>query len=308
MTVTGRAPDAGRAANLRGSLLMTAAMAGFAVEDMLVKTAARQMPLGQILLTIGLVGMAVFAVMARHQGEAPLPPAIWSRGMALRSLCEIAGRLFHALAIALIPLSVASAILQATPLVVVAGAAILFRERIGPRRWAAIGVGFAGVLLILRPWAAFGTDAGTDLAGLGPLALLAVAGMAGFAGRDLATRAAPVTLSNRQLGVVGFAMLAGAGAILLALSGGAHLPDAAGAALVGSATVVGVLAYHALTAAMRMGDVGAITPFRYTRLVFAMGLGVVVFAERPDPLTLAGSALIVVAGLAALGRGPQRRT
>ena len=278
--------------NQRGAAFMTASMAGFAVEDVFVKAAARNLPLGQVLLTIGLLGMLTFAAMARRKGEALLPAAFLSRPMLIRSAFEVTGRLFYGLAITLTALSTTSAILQATPLVVVAGAALVFGERVGWQRWLAVLVGFAGVLVILRPGAEFSA-----------LSLLAVVGLLGFAGRDLATRAAPKGLSNRQLGALGFAMLATAGAILLALNGGAVVPDGRGLALLAGGTVFGMLGYHALTYAMRMGEVSAVTPFRYTRLIFALILAIALFGERPDVATWIGAALVVGSGIFALTRG-----
>jgi drug/metabolite transporter (DMT)-like permease len=278
--------------NQRGAAFMTASMAGFAVEDVFVKAAAAILPLGQVLLTIGLAGMLVFAAMARRQGEALLPPAFLSRSMLVRSGFEIVGRLFYGLAITLTALSTTSAILQATPLVVVAGAALIFGERVSWQRWLAVLVGFVGVLVILRPGADFSA-----------LSLLAVVGLIGFAGRDLATRAAPKGLSNRQLGALGFAMLAIAGAILLAVSGGGQVPDAETAGLLLGGVVFGMAGYHALTYAMRTGEVSAVTPFRYTRLVFAMVLATALFGERPDLATWIGAALVVGSGIFALTRG-----
>jgi len=269
-----------------------AAMAGFAVEDMFLKRAAATVPVGQILMIFGAGGMIAFALMVLRRGERVLHPAILTLAILLRCGFEVAGRLFYTLAIALTPLSSASAILQATPLVVVGGAALIFGERVGWRRWLAILAGFAGVLIILRP----------GLEGFSALSLLAVAGMLGFAGRDLATRAAPPVLSNLQLGVYGFAMMVPTGAVLLALSGGAVLPGPGALRDLAAATVIGVGAYYALTAAMRTGEVSVVTPFRYTRLVFALVLGVLVFAERPDAATLAGSAVIVASGLYTLIR------
>jgi drug/metabolite transporter (DMT)-like permease len=222
---------------------------------------------------------------------------MFTRPMLIRSGFEVSGRLFYSLAIALTPLSTTSAILQATPLLVVAAAAILFKEQVGWRRWSAVCVGFVGVLIILRP----------GVEGFSLMSLLAVAGMIGFAGRDLATRAAPKVLSNRQLGIAGFAMLALAGAIVLAYSGGAVLPGAWGLALLAGNTVFAILGYHALTSAMRTGEVGFVTPFRYTRLVFAMILAVAIFGERPDLYTLMGSALIVASGIYTLIRGNRRK-
>ncbi len=282
--------------NLRGAVWMIAAMAGFAIEDMFLKSVTRHIPLGQALLTFGLIGTAFFALLARRAGEEALPSGLLSRPLLIRSGFEVTGRLFYSLAIALTPLSTAAAILQATPLVVVAGAALFLGETVGWRRWTAILVGFAGVLIILRP----------GLEGFTPLSLVTVVGMLGFAGRDLATRAAPLSLSNRQLGLIGMAMLALAGAISLAYTGGARWPDGPTLALLAGATVFGIAGYNALTIAMRTGEVAAVTPFRYTRLVFAMILGIVVFRESPDTATLLGSALIVASGLYTLARGARR--
>lgn len=122
--------------NLAGALWMTGSMAGFAVEDAFLKAAAAELPLGQILLVMGLAGALVFAALSRWRGEPALPREIFRRTMLIRSGFELVGRLFYGLAVALTPISTASAILQATPLVVVLGAAWLFGERVGWRRWA----------------------------------------------------------------------------------------------------------------------------------------------------------------------------
>jgi drug/metabolite transporter (DMT)-like permease len=288
-----RLPD-----NLRGAIWMVAAMAGFAVEDLLLKIVARDMPVGQILMIFGLGGAAAFAVLAQARGERVLHPAALSRPVVLRAGFEVTGRLFYTLAIALTPLASASAILQATPLVVVAGAALIFGETVGWRRWTAILVGFLGVLVILRP----------GLDGFSWLSLLAVIGLIGFAGRDLATRAAPPALTSLVLGVYGFAAMVPAGAALLAWTGGAVVPPPATTVILAVTIVVGVGAYFALTLAMRTGEVSAVTPFRYTRLVFALILATVFLHERPDGWTLAGAAMIVASGLYTLARTNRRRT
>lgn len=278
--------------NLRGSLFMIAAMAGFAVEDMFLKAAAQHLPTGEVLMLFGIGGLLAFAALTRRNGQDIWSPAYLSRPILVRSGFEVTGRLFYTLAFVLTPLTFATAILQATPLVVVAGAALFLGERVGWRRWTAIGVGLAGVLLILRP----------GLEGFEPLSVLALLGMLGFAGRDLATRAAPPVLSNAQLGICGFSMLTLAGAILSAVEGGLRLPDLLTAAQIGAATLFGVFAYNSLTIAMRTGEVGAVTPWRYTRLVFGIVLGATVFGERPDTLMIAGSVLVVGSGVFALLR------
>lgn len=279
--------DESAADNLRGAALMTLAMAGFAIEDMLLKSATRTVPVGEVLALFGAGGAAGFAAWVRTRGEPILAPAMLARAVTARAGLEVLGRAGHTLALSLAPLTIVSAILQAAPLVVVAGASLVFGERVGWRRWAAVLAGFAGVLTILRP----GAEAVT--AG----AAVALVGMAGFAGRDLATRAAR-GLSNAQLGFLGFLVMVPTGlALLPALGHRAVVPPPAALAAIGGATVVGIAAYAALTAAMRTGAVSVVTPFRYTRLLFGVGLGVALFGERPDAATLIGSAIVLAAGL-----------
>jgi drug/metabolite transporter (DMT)-like permease len=87
---------------------------------------------------------------------------------------------------------------------------------------------------------------------------------------------------------------------MLLVTGRVTLPSPQGLALMAGASLFGIAGYGALTQAMRTGQVSAVTPFRYTRIVFALAVGVLVFGERPDALTLAGSALIVACGLTLL--------
>jgi len=277
--------------NTRGSLFMVLAMAVFAVEDMFIKAAAQASGIGVVLTFFGIGGALMFMLLTWHRGEAVIDRAMLSRAVVVRAVCEMTGRVCYALAIALTPLSSASAILQSSSLMVILGAALIFRERVGLRRWVAIGVGFVGVMMIIRP----GLDA------FDPASIFAVIGTMGFAGRDLATRAASPVLSNVQLGICGFLVLIPSGILLQCFMGEAFSMDSwrlapVTAGMILGAVLVGVLAYNALTIAMRTGEVSVVTPFRYTRLLFAMILGVLVFGERPDLMTLLGSALIVVSG------------
>lgn len=278
--------------NMRGAVFMTLAMGFFAIEDMALKAAAREVPIGQAVLMFGLAGLLVFVVWTKREGRAVFHPAVLSRAMLIRSLCEIGGRLFFALAIALTPLSSASAILQATPLVVAIGAVVFFGEQVGWRRWIAIVVGFIGVLVVLRP----------GLDGFEPASIFAVLGMLGFAGRDLATRASPATMTTAQLGVLGFVVLSVTGVVLLGVSGGAQWPGPQSLGFVALATGAGVLAYAGLTRAMRMGEVSVVAPFRYSRLLFAVALGISVFGETLDLPMMLGSLIIIGSGVFLLRR------
>lgn len=269
---------------------MAFAMGTFALEDMFVKAASSTLPVGEILILFGFGGTISFIVLTLKKNERILHPKILSRPILVRVVCEIIGRLCFTLAIALTPLSSASAILQATPLVVVMGAALFFKEYVGWRRWLAILVGFVGVLMILRP----------GMEGFDAASLFAVLGTLGFAGRDLATRAASSELSNIQLGVYGFFILIPTGLIMVPFTGGFVWPDTESSLMILGAIAFGVIAYYSLTVAMRTGEISVVTPFRYTRLVFALMIGVVVFSEQPDSLTISGSLIIVCSGIYSL--------
>lgn len=278
-------------AEARGAFFMTFAMGAFALEDLAVKQAATDIPVGEAIFIYGLFGTLCFALFARFRGHPALHPAIFSKLMLLRSVFEVSGRLFYALALALTPLSNASAILQAAPAIVALGAILFFSETVTTRKWLSILAGFIGVLLILRP----------GLEGFRPSAIFAVLGTIGFAGRDLATRAAPVSMTTAQIGVLGFTMLTLAGLVLLAFSGGAAVPQGPATwGFLAVALLFGMLGYCGLTLAMRTGRLASVSPFRYSRLLFALILGVLVLGERPDAISLLGSAIIVASGVVVL--------
>lgn len=279
--------------NMRGALLMVASMLGFAAEDAFIKLMTADLPIGQVILVLGALGTGVFAVAARARGEALFARDLLRWPLLLRSFCEFAAACLYISAIALTPLAQASAIQQALPLVVTMGAALFMGERVGWRRWSAIGVGFAGVLVVIHP--------GTE--GFSALSLLSLGSVFWLALRDLVTRTMPPTVSALQIAVWGFAALLPAGGLLLALQGDSLQPMDGmhwGWAVGGS--VFGVLGYYALIGAVRVGEMSVVTPFRYSRLIFAVLIGWIAFGEAPTIATLAGGALIVGSGLYTLWR------
>ncbi|MFT5111081.1 MAG: drug/metabolite transporter (DMT)-like permease [Parasphingorhabdus sp.] len=286
--LVGKKFETDRRENLIGGLWMVTAMAVFAVEDVLIKAVSMVLPVGQILIIFGLGGALVFAWVAVLKKERLFNSDVISPPMLLRVCFEVFGRLFYVLAISLSSLSAATVILQATPIVVVAGAALVFREKVSLRRWAAIFIGLVGVVVIIQP----GTES------FSMLSILAVLGMLGFAGRDLASRAAPSSLSTSILGLYGFLSIVVAG-ILLSIWQGIKFvyPDSNITLYLLGAMLSGVAAYACLMKAMRTGEVSAVTPFRYTRLLFGIAFGVLLFGEQLNPTMLTGSGLIVVSGM-----------
>ncbi|WP_170474713.1 DMT family transporter [Ruegeria arenilitoris] len=280
--------------NLISSIWMITAMAGFAIEDAFLKGMSKSLPVWQVLVYFGLGGSAVFGAISTLRGSRLFQRDVLSRPMLIRAFFEVLGRLFYVLAVALTPLSSATVILQAAPLVVVAGAALIFCETVGWRRWSAIFVGMAGVIVVIQP-----TGDSFSI-----LSLLAVFGMLGLAGRDLASRAAPAQLGTDLLGFYGFLSVIVAGFFYRFVEGvpAEPLSSDSGFYLAG-AVMFGTMAYASLMKAMRTGEVSAVTPFRYSRLLFGIGLGVFLFGERLDQTMWIGSALIVASGLYILWRG-----
>lgn len=284
--------------NLRGAVLMTLSMLGFAFEDMFIKLMAGSLPTWQIIGALGAGGAAVFGVLLVLRGERLVSRNMASGQILLRNLGELVGTLGFVTAIALTPISQASAILQATPLAVTLGAALFLGEPVGWRRWSAIAVGFLGVLLVIRP----------GLEGFDARSIFAVIGVAGLAIRDLVTRRVPRGISSFQLSFLAFLTLVPAAGLLALITGApAVAPRPVDGALLAGAVGLGALSYYAIVAAMRVGEVSFVTPFRYSRMLFALVVGMAVFGERPDAMMLAGSAVIVGSGIYTIWRERKHR-
>ena len=279
--------------NLIGALWMTIAMALYASVDSFVKLAGATLPLGQILVAVGLTGLAVFALAALARGLAPLPGAVFRGAALLRALFDAAASSTIIASLGHVDLSLFTAIIQANPLLVVLGAALFLGESVGWRRYIAIGTGLIGVLIVLRP-------SGDQFT---PAALLVVLGVLFQAARDVTTRVVPRDIHSLQISAAAFAALAAVGAGILASQGDPPLwPEGPALLYLLGACGLSIPAVYAMIAAMRVGDVGFVAPFRYTRIVFGLALGVLVFRETLDAGMILGATIIVGSGLYAFWR------
>lgn len=291
------APREPRSENLTGILLMLVSMALFAVEDLFLKLAAADLPIGQIILISGALGIPVFVGMAWREGRGILVKDALQPSVIARNIGEIIAAAAYVAALAAVPLGTVAAVLQALPLFMTMGAALVFGEQVGWRRWTAISVGFAGVLMVIQPGAE----------GFRVEALLVLISVAGIVIRDLASRAIPARISTAQVSAWGLMSVAVLGLGMIAATGEVRGVTGYEALILLGAVVFGTAGYWAVTAATRTGEVSVVAPFRYARLVFSMGIGVVFLSERPDLLTLAGASVIVVSGLYAFARERARK-
>ena len=266
---------------------MIGAMFFFALVDAFIKLASRTQSVAQILALTSAVAFAIFATWVVRSGGRLFTRDALSPVMLIRGSGEVIGSLGIVMALSLAPLSSVSALGQAQPLAVTMGAAIFLGESVGWRRWSAVILGLIGVLIILRP----------GMGSFDPNLLWVLVYVFGLAARDLASRALPPTISTQY--AVAWAMLPMAlfGAVLMPFQGGWHPVDFLTFIWLAGASLAAATALWMITSALRAGEVSAVAPFRYTRIIFALFIAFVVFGEIPDFYTWLGAALIVGSGI-----------
>jgi S-adenosylmethionine uptake transporter len=278
--------------NMRGAVLMMAGMASFLASDALMKLLSGELPLFQAIFLRGIGVVAGFLVIARLMGvlRFDFPRRDWGR-IGLRVLAEIGAAWFFLTALFNMPLANLSAILQVLPLTVTLAAALFLGERVGWRRMTAILVGFGGVLLMVQPGAA-GFDAHV---------VHALAAVACFTLRDLATRGLSGGVPSVTVALIS-ATAVTASAAAVSVTEVWVAPSALALVWLCGASVCIFCGYLFSVQAIRRGDLGFVAPFRYTSLLWALLLGILVFGERPDAATLTGAAIVVATGLYAFHR------
>ncbi|WP_171240232.1 DMT family transporter [Ruegeria sp. HKCCA5491] len=278
--------------NMKGALLMMGSMAAFTINDTLVKVAGAEVPLFQMVAMRGVLATVLVFLLVRHFGALHLNfPRHDKWLVAARCLAELSATFFFLTALLHMPLANVTAVLQALPLTVTLGAALFFREYIGWRRVAAIGMGFVGMLLIVRP--------GPE--GFSVFSIYALIAVASVTARDLITRRMSSHVPSLVVTLATTVTITLAASVATFVTGWQPVPTEAGI-LVASAAVFVLMGYLFSVMVMREGDVGFIAPFRYSSLIWALGLGWVVFGDWPDAITMLGAVLVVGAGLFTLFR------
>ena len=283
--------------NLRGAAWMSASMLAFTLNDTFMKGLAGEVPLFQAIFLRGAAVCAILLPVAWRLGALRRPKGRDALFVGLRTGAEIGAAYLFISALFRMPLANATAILQALPLTVTLAGALFLGERVGWRRWTAIAVGLVGVLVMIRPGAE-GFDR-WSLYVLGAVACVTL--------RDIATRRISDAVPS-----LGVACAAAAGVTLWAgamAAGQDWAPVSAASAWRLAGAVAAIMgAYLFSVATMRVGEIAFVAPFRYTSLLWALVLGLVVFGDWPDGWTLLGAAIVVASGLYTLLReGRMRR-
>jgi len=271
---------------------MTGASLAFVLNDFLMKLVFGELSVAQGVFLRGLfVCPLLFLIcLQRHQLFVTVPRH--DRGIiACRTALEIAITFLFLLALANLSLAHVTAVLQAVPLILTALAAIMLQEQVGCRRWAAVGTGFIGVMLVIKP----------GLNGFSLFSLSALTAAILIAVRDLLTRRLSVETPSFLVALVTALAITVTGGMATVASGW-QAPSVSSWFLMGGSALAIPAAYVLSIAAMRVGDVSFVTPFRYTAVMFATGLSSVLTGYLPDGLSLLGTTLVIAAGLYCLHR------
>ncbi len=265
---------------------MMASMVAFAIADTLVKITTAVMSTAQVMFFLLGGAFFIFALMAKLQNNRLNDPRAFSPILLLRYLAEITGMVGMVMALANNPISIVGAITQASPILVTVGAVLFLNEKVGWRRWCSVVIGFIGVLLIVQPGAN-----GFDYA-----VLWAILAFVSLSIRDLTTRLVPADMPSASLATYTMAAATPFTIAWVFFNGESLIPAQVDWLVVIPMVVIGALGYMLLIAALRAGEVSVVMPFRYSRIIFLLVIGVVVFNEKPGPLVLLGASLIIGSG------------
>jgi drug/metabolite transporter (DMT)-like permease len=277
--------------NLRGILAVMIGSTAFVGHDATVKLVSAELPSGEIIILRGLIATAMMTVGVYALGATRPLSILATPLMQVRLLASAGGTVFIVMALRYLPLPTTTTVLQATPLAVIAGAALLYGDAVGWRRWLAVLTGFLGVVLIVRPGGDFGAATYLIL-----LALICTTA------RDLSTRGLPKDIPSIFVAAAAVAVSTLSGLAVVPFDGAWQAPTpGAWAAMTASAAFLFV-ATTAMTTGVRTGEIAVVAPFRYATVPLALLLGWLLWGDAPDALAWAGIALVVAAGLYTLHR------
>lgn len=279
-------PVSSSSAAAKAIVMMVAAAGILTVNDAIAKWLTERYPVGQVLALRGILVVVLVFGWAAASGRMPaLRVLSWRLNLTRGGLMALSTFLFVT-SLSLMPIADAIAISFAGPIFATALAALLLAEPVGWRRWSAVAVGFAGVVVMVRP-----TPEMFRMVALIPI-------LAAFVGalRDIVTRKMGTGgESTLMVLIVSTSVVAFAG--LLTLPFGWVVPTAVELGLFVLTSALVAVAQGLMIESLKYGEVGLVGPFKYTSLLWALVLGLLVWGDVPGPWTWAGAALVIASGL-----------
>lgn len=299
---------------LKGIVMRIASALAFAMMASVAKLTNGAYPIGQIVFFRSLFALAVLIVWLRMRGE--FPRAIHTRrpfGHLLRGVAGTGGMFSYFLAVALLPLPDVTAIGYLAPLLVVALAALVLGETVRVYRWSAVAVGFVGVLVMVGEH--LGQGEGSQLGAAAAVSTAVFASVATIQTRRLALSEATgaivfyfsalTTVFGFLLMTLGYLWPAGAPLADFLADQKWATPGPRDLAMLVSIGLLGGIGQILMTDCVRYAEASVIAPFDYTSIIWAAGLGYIVFGEEPTRAIIVGSAIVIVSGLFVLWRERQ---
>lgn len=276
---------------------MALSMLAFVLNDGLMKALFNDMSIYQAIFLRGLITVPLIALLAWQQGSLIIRLAPRDRILVgLRVTAEVGATIGFLTALKHMPLANVTAILQVLPLTVTMAAALFLGEAVGWRRWLAIMTGLVGVIIIIRP----------GMEGFSAYSIWALGAVASVTLREIVTRKLSADLPSMPVALATAIVICGLGAVMLPAVAWAPV-SASGWLLLAGASVAIIGGYVFSVMTMRIGDISFVAPFRYTAMVWAIVLGLLMFDELPDLATSIGTGIVIVTGLYSLHRERQVR-
>ena len=273
--------------NIKGAVLMTGCMLTYVINDAFMKLLFSEIALFQAIFLRSLITVLPILVMTWITKVAIRNLSYLNKRLLLaRVSAEICATIAFLLALKHMPLANVTAILQALPLAITMAAALFLSEPVGWRRWIAILLGFTGVLIIVRP----GLE-GFNIYSLSALAAIFFITVREIFTRKLTSKVPTITVALST--VIGIGMFSG-----IMMVGTEWQPVSASSWLFILGAGVSVLIATFLSVmAMQTGEISFVSTFRYTAMLGAIGVGILIFDDWPDQLTLVGTLIIVLTGI-----------
>jgi len=282
--------------NRRGIAGMVASMMLFMCNDTLIKHVSESLPTGQIIFLRGLSATILITALAIAMGAWRQLPAVIDRPVLLRAGIDSLGTFLYLVALFNMPIANVTAVNLSVPLMLTICAAFILREQVGWRRWSAVFVGFAGVLLVVQP----------TTSGFNWFALVALAATASHATRDLITRRIRAGIPSVIVTLSTAIVVTIAAAVVSAIEGWQPLPMRQLLLLILASCFLSG-GYFLVIDCMRHGELSVVAPFRYTAMLWALMMGYFVWGDVPNLPAWIGIILLVGSGLYVFHREQVRR-
>jgi drug/metabolite transporter (DMT)-like permease len=299
-------------ASLYGVLCLVTGIAVFSLQDLIIKLISSAYPLHEAMAIRGIVSLPLLLVMVARSSGLRALQSDRAAALLVRGVIMFSAYTAYYLGLAAIPIAICVSLYFVAPIFVTVLSALVLKEQVGPRRWAAVLLGFIGILIVLRP-----TTEVFDPASLLPIyGGFAYAVSAVLARRLGARESAPVMAFYANGIYLGAGLLLGAAfsaggfpeehhKSLAFLVRGWSMPGAADLLLLMACGGIAAFGTVLLTQAYRIAEASMVAPYEYTALIWSLIYGWVFWNEFPDAIAWAGIGLVVFSGIYTLS-GAQR--